>query len=136
MIMGPFFLLSLASAGFAGCVFEKNQNAAPPVSQFAEEIKMELPRGWSVLLTNNVVVVAYIARNNRSAARKIGESILKKLLVLGQFPRMGKVFPKLAREDVREIPVRPYRIIYHVQDNKRCVTILTVWHGARIEPKL
>ena len=97
---------------------------------------MELPRGWSVLLTNNVVVVAYIARNNRSAARKIGESILKKLLVLGQFPRIGKVFPKLSREDVREIPVRPYRIIYHVQDNKRCVTILTVWHGARIEPKL
>src|SRR5437870_9405882 len=55
--MRPFFLLSLASAGFAGCVFEKNQNAAPPVSQFAEEIKMELPRGWSALLTNNVVVV-------------------------------------------------------------------------------
>ena len=81
-------------------------------------------------------VVAYIARNNPSAARKIGESILKKVLVLGQFPRIGKVFPKLAREDVREIPVGPYRIIYHVQDNKRCVTILTVWHGARKEPEL
>ena len=81
-------------------------------------------------------VVAYIARNNPSAARKTGESILKKDLVLGRLPRIGKVFPEPAREDVSEIPVRPYRIIHHVQDNKHCVTILTVWHGARIEPKL
>src|SRR2546421_4551842 len=47
-------------------------------------------------------VVAYIARNNPSAARKTGESILKKVLVLGRFPRIGKVFPELAREDVKE----------------------------------
>jgi len=64
----------------------------------------------------------------------MGELLLSKALLLGQFPRMGKVFTKLAREDVRELSVRPYRLFYHVQDSQRTVTIISVWHGARREP--
>lgn len=80
--------------------------------------------------------VRYIAQHNPGAARKTGETILKKAGALGAFPRSGKVFRKLNRDDVREIPVPPYRIIYHVKDFERCVRILKVWHGARQEPKI
>ena len=80
--------------------------------------------------------VRHIAENNPSAAKKTGETILRKVGILGSFPRLGKIFSKLNREDVREIPVPPYRIIYHVKDAGRSVRILKVWHGARREPEI
>lgn len=80
--------------------------------------------------------VRYIAKHNPIAARKTGEIILQKAGTLGKFPQMGKVFRKLNRQDVREIPAPPYRIIYHVKDAEHCVRILKVWHGARQEPEI
>jgi addiction module RelE/StbE family toxin len=80
--------------------------------------------------------VRYIAQHNPDAARKTGEMILQKAGTLGAFPQLGKVFRKLSRNDVREIPIPPYRIIYHVKDFERSVRILKVWHGARQEPEI
>jgi len=80
--------------------------------------------------------VQFIAPQNSAAARQTGEMILKKAGSLGTFPRMGKVFPKLNRDDVREIPVPPYRIFYHIKDAEHIVRILKVWHGARQEPEI
>jgi plasmid stabilization system protein ParE len=80
--------------------------------------------------------VRFIAPNNPTAARKTGEAILQKAGILGSFPRLGKVFSKLSRDDVREIPVPPYRIFYHIKDAERTVRILKVWHGARQEPEI
>jgi toxin ParE1/3/4 len=80
--------------------------------------------------------VRYIAQRNPIAARKVGETILQKAGLLGAFPQMGKVFHKLNRQDVREVPVPPYRIIYHVKDFERGVRILKVWRGARQEPEI
>ena len=80
--------------------------------------------------------VRFIAPNNPTAARKTGEAILQKAGILGSFPRLGKVFSKLSRDDVREIPVPPYRIFYHIKDAERTVRILKVWHGAQQEPEI
>ena len=80
--------------------------------------------------------VRYISARNPVAARKTGEAILEKVGRLGSFPRLGKVFSKLARDDVREIPFPPFRIIYHVKDSEPSVRILKIWHGAQQEPEL
>jgi len=88
------------------------------------------PRGIASLKEQ----IQYIARHNPAAARRMGELILNKALLLGQFPRMGKVFAKLGRDDVRELSVHPYRLFHHVQDARHTVTIITVWHGARQDP--
>ena len=80
--------------------------------------------------------VEYITRHNPIAAKRTGDTILEKVRSLGRFPRIGKVFAKLDRDDIREIPVPPYRIIYLIQDSACSVTILTVWHGARQEPEI
>ena len=80
--------------------------------------------------------VRFIASYNPGAARKTGETILKKAGNLGTFPHLGKIFSKLNRDDVREIPVPPYRIFYHIKDAGHTVRILKVWHGARQEPDL
>ena len=81
-------------------------------------------------------VVRHIAHYNPAAARKTGEAILHKAGLLGKFPELGKMFRKLNRSDVREIPVPPYRIIYHVKSTEHAVRILKVWHGARREPDI
>jgi plasmid stabilization system protein ParE len=80
--------------------------------------------------------VRHIAADNPDAARKTGETIFQKAGNLGLFPRMGKIFSKLNRDDVREIPVPPYRVFYHIKDSERRVRILKVWHGARQEPEI
>jgi toxin ParE1/3/4 len=80
--------------------------------------------------------VFYIAQNNPIAARKMGHAINEKILRLQSFPLSGKVFRKLHREDVREIPAPPYRIIYHIKHAERTVRILKIWHGARQEPDI
>jgi toxin ParE1/3/4 len=80
--------------------------------------------------------VHFISQDNPVAARKIGEMILQKAGLLAEFPQLGKIFRKLNRDDVREIPVPPYRIIYHVKDFERSVRILKIWHGARQEPEI
>jgi toxin ParE1/3/4 len=80
--------------------------------------------------------IRYIATDNQSAAEKTGRLIFQKIEILGSFPRFGKVFSKLNRDEVREIPIPPYRIIYHIKDAERAVRILKVWHAARREPEL
>src|ERR1035441_10979118 len=80
--------------------------------------------------------VRYIAPDNPVAARKTGETIIRKAGILGSFPRLGKIYSKLNRDDVREIPFSPYRVSYHIKDAQQSVRILKVWHGARQEPEI
>jgi len=81
-------------------------------------------------------VVRFIAPNNPAAALKTGEAILQKVEILGSFPRLGKVYSRLNRDDIREIPVPPHRIFYHIKDTERTVRILKIWHGSRQEPEI
>jgi addiction module RelE/StbE family toxin len=76
-------------------------------------------------------IVHYISQVNPAAGRKIGELMLEKIELLGAFPQLGKTLQNLKREEVREFPVPPYRIIYHVKDLEKSVRILKIWHGAR-----
>jgi toxin ParE1/3/4 len=81
-------------------------------------------------------IVRYIAQFDPDAARKTGLSIFQKVKLLGSFPQLGKIYRQLNREDVREIPVYPYRVIYLVKDSENSVRILKVWHGARRDPEI
>ncbi len=80
--------------------------------------------------------IRYIAGIIRLQPEKRGETILKKVGLLGSFPRLGKIFLRLNRDDVREFPVPPYRLIYHIKDAELSVRIMNVWHGVRQEPDL
>jgi plasmid stabilization system protein ParE len=47
------------------------------------------------------------------------------------FPRSGRVVPEAVRDEIREIFLGNYRIIYRVA-NPGLIEILTVHHGARL----
>lgn len=61
---------------------------------------------------------------------------MSKVDVLVQFPQIGRVVPEENDETIREIVLRPYRIIYKVLAEKQIIGIARIWHGARGEPEI
>jgi len=55
---------------------------------------------------------------------------------LKDFPQIGRVLPEEGDENIREIILRPYRIIYRVMPAQQVVAIARIWHGARGEPQI
>src|SRR5258705_3145467 len=81
-------------------------------------------------------ICAHIARDNSSAALRLGQGILAHVCILATFPLIGPAYPRGARGKLREIVYRPYRIFYDVDEEKQRVEILHIWHGARQEPEI
>ena len=81
-------------------------------------------------------IVLFIAQDNPAVAEPFGYRLMSKVDVLAQFPQIGRVVPEENDETIREIIVRPYRIIHKVLVGKQIVGIARVWHGARGEPEI
>ena len=92
---------------------------------------------WSPRSLENLEeLIVLIAEQNPVAASQFGEKILHRVSQLQNFPRLGARFAKMNRDDVRELAVPPWRVFYHLKDEQRAVTIITIWHGAQDEPDL
>ena len=81
-------------------------------------------------------IVAYIAENNRPAAEAFGFRLMAKVDLLAQFPAIGRMVPEEQDENVREVILPPYRIVYRVLAENQAVAVVRVWHGARGEPEI
>ncbi len=81
-------------------------------------------------------ICSFIARDNPTAAQRMGRGILDHVRILASFPFIGPVYPKSASGPLREIVFRPYRIFYDVSEDLGRVEILHVWHGAREDPEI
>jgi plasmid stabilization system protein ParE len=51
-----------------------------------------------------------------------------------RFPELGRVVPEFGQATLRELIVRPYRLVYRLRGE--AVEIVTVFHGARMFPDL
>jgi toxin ParE1/3/4 len=74
--------------------------------------------------------LAYIRRDDPSAAaafRKRAERILRRL---ERFPASGRVVPEFPDLPFREVIVPPYRFFYRPEGNT--VWIVAVWHSAQL----
>ena len=49
-----------------------------------------------------------------------------------QFPFRGRVVPEFNDVNVRQLILRPYRIIYRVEEPIRQVSVARFWHTARV----
>lgn len=81
-------------------------------------------------------IVLFIAQDNPSIAESFGFRLMSKVDVLAQFPQIGRVVPEENDATVRELILRPYRIIYKVLAEKEIIAIARIWHGARGEPEI
>ena len=81
-------------------------------------------------------IVLFIAQDNPTIAESFGYRLMSKVDMLAQFPQIGRVVPEENDETIRELILRPYRIIYKVLVEKETVAIARIWHGARGEPEI
>jgi len=72
---------------------------------------------------------AYISRDSEIYATHFAENVLVQAERLAQFPRMGRVVPEADDENIRELILGNYRLMYRVQAAR--VEILAIVHGRR-----
>ena len=81
-------------------------------------------------------IVAFIARDNPTAAESFGLELIERAEAVGQFPQMGRQLPKIADPRLREVIHGTYRIVYEVDESREVVVISRIWHSARGLPEL
>lgn len=92
---------------------------------------------WSAQARDDLQsIVFFIAQDNPTIAESFGYQLMSKVDVLAQFPEIGRVVPEENDETIRELVLRPYRIIYKVLAAKQAIAIVRIWHGARGEPEI
>jgi toxin ParE1/3/4 len=75
----------------------------------------------------------FIAQTSEQNAEEFAANVRDTVGQLAQHPRLGATVPEYEREDVREVLVHKYRIIYRLRNED--VEIVSVIHGARRLPR-
>jgi plasmid stabilization system protein ParE len=70
-----------------------------------------------------------IARDSPRVAELFVARVLASTRHLASFPHAGRIVPEKRREDLREVLVQSYRVIYRLRGD--LVEVLAVHHGAR-----
>lgn len=77
-------------------------------------------------------IVSYIAGDSPANARSVLGKIRKRANTLAATPARGRVVSELSRLGIRtfrELSVRPYRLMYRIEDER--VVVLAVFDGRR-----
>ena len=77
-----------------------------------------------------LTAIAYIRRDNPTAAIRFRRKAERLLRRLERFPESGRHLPEFADLPYREVIVTPYRFFYRVEG--KTVWVVAVWHGAQI----
>jgi toxin ParE1/3/4 len=72
----------------------------------------------------------YISKDSPGRAIQFVEQLIEHAELLSDKPRIGRAVPELSNPDIRELPVKKYRIVYRLKAN--CIEILTVFEGHRL----
>jgi plasmid stabilization system protein ParE len=78
------------------------------------------------------VIREFIERDSARYGRLVAERLFTATERLEVFPMSGRIVPELGRDDVREIIVGEYRIVYSLKDE--AVLLLTVFRSSRLFP--
>lgn len=74
-------------------------------------------------------IVAYVHEQSAQNAQDLQKELFQKIASLKTFPERGQIVREMARDDIREIRLFHYRIIYQLDWNVR---VLTIHHAARL----
>ncbi|MBA3392406.1 MAG: type II toxin-antitoxin system RelE/ParE family toxin [Deltaproteobacteria bacterium] len=72
-------------------------------------------------------IESYIAGDDPDAAARWIDRLRDRVRRVAKMPRSGRVVPELGRDDIREVIVGAYRIVYSIE--KRSIVVLTVFEG-------
>lgn len=69
----------------------------------------------------------YIKKDSEFYAIKVTQQFIEESDNLEEFPKMGRVVPEIEDENIREVFLYSYRIIYQISSEK--IEILAIIHG-------
>ncbi len=75
-------------------------------------------------------IVDYIAADSSAYAGIVLKNIVNQTRILARFPQAGRKVPEFDDENIRELIVYSYRMIYRLEHDE--VLIVAVIHGKRI----
>ena len=89
---------------------------------------------WSEESLEDIESIAkYIEKDSMAYAKSVVRNIFLKVNILPDFPLIGRVVPEYQDENIRELFIYSYRLIYKI--DKKFISIIAVIHGKRlIEP--
>ena len=86
---------------------------------------------WSPEAIEDLQSIAeYIERNSEFYARAVVIKILDVSRSIKNLPSRGRVVPEVGDDNIRELFVYSYRVIYQVQESE--ILIVAVIHGKRL----
>jgi toxin ParE1/3/4 len=81
-------------------------------------------------------IVQYIAFDDPGAAARLADRIVQRFAGASKLPFSNRVVPEKAEESIRESILKPYRLIYEVDADRRAIHVLRIWHAARGIPDI
>ncbi len=81
---------------------------------------------WSVQAIDDLFEIEeYLSRNSKAHAVLVTDAIVEAVGLLETFPHTGRVVPELGLQNLRELMVKKYRVVYYLtfQDEVEIVTI-------------
>ena len=92
---------------------------------------------WSETASEDIKeIVRYIALDDPIAAANLADRILSRIEMAGNLPLSNRAVPEKNDKTVRESILKPYRLIYQVEDDRNAIHILRIWHASRGVPDL
>lgn len=89
---------------------------------------------WTRRARRDLVEIGrYIARDKTMSARRWVDRLRQRARDAAALPRSGREVPEIGREDVREVFVRSYRIVYRICDDE--IHVVTIFEGHRLLPR-
>jgi len=76
-------------------------------------------------------IIQFISFEFERQAARVGDKLIKRVDVLSEFVRIGRVVPEFERENLRELIEQPYRIIYELKSEEE-LWIIRIHHSARL----
>ncbi len=80
-------------------------------------------------------IVLYISPDRPEAAHRLGSVLIEKTKMLGVFPQSGRIVPEFGNPMIRELILKPYRIVYRIDEGSGIIGIARFWHGSREDLK-
>jgi toxin ParE1/3/4 len=85
---------------------------------------------WTERAQDDLAAIqAFVSQDSPHAARVVVRRLIAAAARLREFPQSGRQVPELRLPSIREVVLRPYRIVYRVVSD-RDVHIPTVHHGS------
>ncbi|MFK7788533.1 MAG: type II toxin-antitoxin system RelE/ParE family toxin [Phycisphaeraceae bacterium] len=75
----------------------------------------------------------YISQDSPQNASRVVVRLVQAARDLGDYPRSGHVVPEFRRDEIREYPAWPFRLVYAVLPEE--VVVLSIVHGAQEMPR-